>query len=131
MTYSHWFMPGLCVVLKAGSNSDEKLSMARTRFSIGAAIFVGLVFGGPFAGFGTFALCEGYRKLESGSYKMGELIGLFGAGGLFCLIGYGTIIALFRSHQYDKKIQKLEERYPHEPWRHRLDWAAGQIFCSS
>ncbi len=101
--------------------------MSKKAYSPLSTILVGLLFGAPFAGFGTFALWEAYEEYYSLNYTPKDFWGPLVGGAIFSLIGYSIIISLMRYHYYEKAVSRLKNRYPNQPGMHTPEWAKGSV----
>ena len=109
--------------------NDFHLEIGRPRASvkpggIGAMIFLCL-FALPFAGFGLAAFVQGVKKIVTGDYENGAMLGLFGF--IFLSVGLGLMAAAIFGRKKLNQTAALQARFADRPWMVRPDWAEGKI----
>lgn len=61
-----------------------------------------------------------------------EMLGLYAVFALvFGGVGYGMIALGVAGRKRQRRVEELETRYPMQPWRHREDWAEGEVRSSA
>jgi len=81
------------------------------------------IFGGIFALAGGAAI---YSVLQSNETGAEWFVGL-GVGALFVAVGLGIIVFSRWAMRVHAAEERLEARYPDEPWRWRKEWTDGRI----
>ena len=83
----------------------------------------------PFCAVGVFLATLSFGEFTEGTPEKGLVLGI--ASLVFGGAGFGMLVALGVRMRRQRQIDRLKALHPQEPWRHREDWAAGQVRLSS
>jgi hypothetical protein len=79
----------------------------------------------PFVAIGVGAVALAGSKLASGD--TGGAVALGGFGLVFGLAGFCGLAAVAAGRREGRRRSLAEQQHPDEPWRWRIDWAAGRV----